>query len=69
MSETDPVKAVLARHGVKDPMHYLLHEGANPDHSVGRHPDVTMRGSIYMMLNRFIDMKSVSNRLAKLRRA
>lgn len=70
MADENPLKAVLARHGINDPMAYLLsEEGENPQHSRRRHPDVTMRGSVYMMLDRVLDTDTVSKRLAKLRRA
>ncbi len=69
MTKIDPVKAVLERHGISDPTAYLLNEGRDSEIIPSRDPDIKPRGNIFLMLGKIIDMKDISARLGRLKRA
>jgi hypothetical protein len=68
MHSSDPIKRVLARHGVENALDYLADEGKYPEIASCNVPDIKMRGNIYMMLDRMVKTADLFKRFAKLDR-
>jgi hypothetical protein len=67
MTNEDPLKAILTRHGITDAEEYLIQESENAEIVDAGDPDVTMRGNVQLMLEPMLDRATVDKGLSELK--